>query len=194
MVVEELDSWSYFFIKNVPGRIGRLIRYIYLRLRLKKSGIKLSVCEGVEFRGTENISLGKYNYFVEGSVISACDNGKVNIGNYFAINGNSRIIADNNGTICIGDHVMIGPNVTIRASNHETGKTDIPIWFQGQTGGEINIKDDVWIGANVVILPGVNIASHSIIAAGALVNKDVEAYGVYGGVPAKKISNRKSDN
>ncbi len=62
--------------------------------------------------------------------------------------------------------------------------------FKGQTGGTIIIGDDVWIAANVVILPGVRICSHSIIAAGAVVTKDVPEYFVVAGVPARAISTR----
>ena len=55
----------------------------------------------------------------------------------------------------------------------------------------IIINDDVWIGANVTILPGVHVGVKSIIAAGAIVTKDVEPYSIVDGVPVKKIENRK---
>ena len=56
--------------------------------------------------------------------------------------------------------------------------------------GPILIEDDVWIGANVTILKGVTIKRGSIVAAGSVVNKDVEAFSIFGGIPAKKIGER----
>ena len=53
------------------------------------------------------------------------------------------------------------------------------------------IGDDVWIGRRVIILPGVTVGGGSIIAAGAVVSKDVKPYSIVGGVPAKQIGNRK---
>ena len=58
----------------------------------------------------------------------------------------------------------------------------------------MHIGDDVWIGTNVIILPGVNIGSHCIIGAGAVVTKDVPDYAVVGGVPAKVIRYRTEGN
>ena len=55
---------------------------------------------------------------------------------------------------------------------------------------ETHIGNDVWIGANVIILPGVTINDHSVIAAGSIVTKDVEAYSIVGGSPAKLIKKR----
>ncbi len=59
--------------------------------------------------------------------------------------------------------------------------------------GDINVGDDVWIGTNAIILSGVNIGRGAVIAAGAVVNKDVPPYSVVGGVPAKVIKYRFSD-
>ena len=58
----------------------------------------------------------------------------------------------------------------------------------------MHIGDDVWIGTNVIILPGVNIGSHCIIGAGAVVTKDVPDYAIVGGVPAKVIRYRTEGN
>jgi acetyltransferase-like isoleucine patch superfamily enzyme len=92
----------------------------------------------------------------------------------------------------IGNHVMIAPNVAILNTTHNFSETSIPMIEQGNT--DINnpiIEDDVWIGRNAIILPGVRIAKGSIIAASAVVNKDVPEFSIYGGVPAKLIRKRK---
>ena len=96
------------------------------------------------------------------------------------------------GNITMGDHVRIGPGVKIFASNHGHQDPDVDIYKQPHTSIGINIGDDVWVGANAVIVDGVNIGSHSIIAAGAVVTKDVGDYVIVGGNPAKVIKDRRT--
>lgn len=96
-----------------------------------------------------------------------------------------------NGELCIGRDVMMSPNCAFIASNHITGRTDIPMNRQGGIGRAIHVGDDVWIGFGVIVLSGVHIGDGSIIASGAVVAKDVPAYSVVGGVPAKVIKYRK---
>lgn len=189
IIIEEFHSWIEAFFSLLPGKIGRLIRRYYFGLRLNKSGSRLSIGRFVEFSSPQNISLGNEIYIVDGAVLRA-DEGKITIGNKFALNGNARIVADCDGEIIIGNSVMVGPNTIIRASNHKFENVAVDIWLQGQTGGTIIIGDDVWIAANVVILPGVRIGSHSVIAAGAVVTKNVPEYSVVAGVPARIISTR----
>jgi maltose O-acetyltransferase len=97
------------------------------------------------------------------------------------------------GTITIGDDVLMGPDVVMMATSHAFDRTDIPINQQGEAPErEIRVGDDVWIGTRVVILPGVTVGSHAVIAAGSVVTKDVPDFGIVGGVPAKLIRMRKS--
>lgn len=91
----------------------------------------------------------------------------------------------------IGEHVMIAPGVAILSSKHNTEKIDIPMNMQGAlTDDPPVIKDDVWIGRNAIIMPGITINKGSIIAAGAIVTKDTDEYGIYAGIPAKLIKKR----
>ncbi len=94
------------------------------------------------------------------------------------------------GNITFGNDVRVAPRASIIADNHCHGDIFVPINEQKTFGKGINIANDVWIGANTVIVDGVNIASHSIIAAGAVVTKDVLPYTIVGGNPAKVIKNR----
>ncbi len=99
------------------------------------------------------------------------------------------------GPLEIGKDVMMGPDVIIYTSNHETSRWDIPMRGQGATPSEkVTIGDDVWIGARVIILPGVTIGRGVILAAGAVVTKDIPDYAVAGGVPAKVIKFRNRNN
>lgn len=111
----------------------------------------------------------------------------IRIGDYSGIGINARI----QGPLSIGDNVMMGPDVIIYTKNHESIRTDIPMTKQGVTEPKkVIIEDDVWIGARVIILPGVTIGKGSIIAAGSVVTRDVEPFTIVGGVPAKKIKSR----
>ena len=90
------------------------------------------------------------------------------------------------GNIKIGDNVLIGLNVVCRTANHNF-KKEININKQGHSYGNIEIEKNVWVGANCIILSGVKIGEGAVIAAGAVVNKDVDSYTIVGGVPAKLI-------
>jgi len=92
--------------------------------------------------------------------------------------------------VILGDDVMLAQNVSLVSFKHNFDKSDVPIRMQGETFSDITVGNDVWVGMNVVILPGVNIGSHAIIAAGAVVTKDVPAWAVVGGVPATIVKFR----
>lgn len=110
------------------------------------------------------------------------------------IGSNSNIGAYNyigcSGYIEIGENVMFGPRISIYAENHVFDRTDITIKEQGVIRSFVKIEDDCWIGSHSVILAGVTIGKGSIIAAGSIVTKDIPAFSVVAGVPAKIIKNR----
>jgi len=109
--------------------------------------------------------------------------GDVTIGDYTRIGIHNTII----GPVCIGNHVNLAQGITITALNHNFEDASKRIDEQGISTKPVVIGDDVWIGANAVILPGVTIGSHCVVAAGAVVTKDVPDNCVVGGVPAKLI-------
>ena len=129
-------------------------------------------------------SLGDY------SVIEsfACINnavGDVMIGNHTRIGLHNTII----GPVEIGSHVNLAQGITVTALNHNFDDTEKRIDEQGVSTNPVTIEDDVWIGANAVILPGVTIGNHCVVAAGAVVTKDVPPHSLVAGVPAKVIKN-----
>lgn len=105
------------------------------------------------------------------------------------IGDNTRIGIHNTiiGPVTIGDNVNLAQGITVTALNHNFDDTSKRIDEQGISTKPVVIKDDVWIGANAVILPGVTIGSHAVVAAGAVVTEDVPSNTVVGGVPAKII-------
>ena len=105
------------------------------------------------------------------------------------IGDNTRIGIHNTiiGPVTIGNHVNLAQGITVTALNHNFQDTSKRIDEQGISTKPVVISDDVWIGANAVILPGVTIGRHVVIAAGAVVTKDIPDHVVAGGVPAKII-------
>lgn len=90
----------------------------------------------------------------------------------------------------LGSDVLMGPGVRIITRNHNYNDLSRPINVQGERFAPVVIGDDVWIGANVVILPGVLVGSHSVIGAGSIVTKSIPEYSIAGGNPARVIRRR----
>ena len=87
---------------------------------------------------------------------------------------------------------MMGTDVVVITRNHSFERTDIPMMDQGfEEERPVVIGNDVWIGDRVIILPGVHVGDGAVLAAGAVVTKDVPEYAIVGGTPAKVIRMRK---
>jgi maltose O-acetyltransferase len=119
-----------------------------------------------------------------------CDCGKnIFIGNDFTGNFNLTILDIRE--VCIGNNVMIGPNTLITTVGH-------PFSPKGRrqyhaSAKPVRIGNDVWIGGNVTILPGVTIGNNVVVAAGAVVTKDIPDNTLVGGIPAKKLKDLAND-
>ncbi len=109
--------------------------------------------------------------------------GDVTIGNHTRVGIHCTVI----GPVCIGNHVNLAQGITVTALNHNFADSSSKSDEQGISTKPVLIGDDVWIGANAVILPGVTIGRHVVVAAGAVVTKDVPDYSLVAGVPAKEI-------
>jgi len=94
------------------------------------------------------------------------------------------------GGVSIGHNTMIGFGSTLLTITHRSERADIPIVEQGFRQAPITIGEDVWLGCNVVVLPGVTIGDNSIVGAGSVVSRDVASGVIVGGVPAKLIRER----
>lgn len=126
-------------------------------------------------------------YILPQSII--CYPYRVSIGYNCFINRGVYITA--RADISIGENVLIGPGVIINSGMHHYENPDILIRNQGHKIRPINIGNDVWIGANSVIMPGVTIGDGCVIGAGTIVTKSLPAFSVATGVPAKIIKYRK---
>jgi len=186
----EILAWSEFFISFLPGRVGWVARSMLFKRKLKKTGSLIRIGIGVRVLEGQNIQIGD-NFFIGNySGLYANNEATISIGDNVGISSNTSIGASDRGHIQIGDNVQIAGNVVLRASDHEHKSIKIPIQDQGHTGGVIVIGDDCWLGANVVVTRNVKIGSHSIIAAGAVVTRDVEPFSIVAGVPAKLVRKR----
>lgn len=158
---------------------------------------KLVVCDSaslyqdsiIKLKGSSDVNIGKNGQIKRASRIQ-CINGKVTFGDYCALGERAEINCEN-VEVKIGNFVRIAAEVFITTNNHKFDDLDKPIFRQGKEHESIIIGNDVWIGRRAMLLAGVKIGDGVVIAAGAVVTKDVPSYSVVGGVPAKIITSRK---
>lgn len=131
-------------------------------------------------------SLGKRSVVESFSCINNAV-GDVTIGDNTRIGMHNTII----GPVSIGNNVIFAQNIVVSALNHNYSDPNLPICKQGINTKPIIVKDDSWIGAGAILTQGVTIGKHSIVAAGAVVTKDVPPYSIVAGVPAKIIKSIK---
>ncbi|MBS1164425.1 MAG: acyltransferase [Proteobacteria bacterium] len=131
---------------------------------------------------TDRLVLGERSWIAAHAIVR----GDVAFGDDCTINAYACI----SGQVRCGNGVRIASHVSIVGFNHGFEDPDRPIHEQGLTSVGIEIGDDVWIGANAVILDGVNVGHGAVIAAGAVVTRDVPALAIVAGVPAKVVRRR----
>lgn len=141
----------------------------------------------VQFSGTTPIVLGD-DCSVRYSTVLAAGHGSIRFGSRCWVGPFCYL--DGNGGLQVGDDVMIGPHACIYTANHRFDDRDRPIASQGLCFAPVIVGDDVWIGSQATILAGVEIGRGAVIAAGAVVTRNVEAYTVAAGVPARPIGKR----
>lgn len=190
-ILRELKDWLELVLRFLPGVCGIKLRARYYAGRLHAGNRDLRTETGVRITCPGFVSIGRDSYLGPDCKIYATPSSPISIGCGFAANANVMINARGNGRIVIGNNVLIGPNVVLRANNHRYDNLDLPIAEQGMTDGEILIADDVWIASNAVVLPDVRIGQGAIVAAGAVVTKNIPPYAIVGGIPAKVIGSRK---
>jgi acetyltransferase-like isoleucine patch superfamily enzyme len=163
-------------------RLGPDCPFTHWRLYLKSTMQKL--CK-IKFS-----SFGAGAEFRPGAYAITCS--KISLGTNVVIRPQSMLFADPRsgvgGTIIIENDVMLGAGVHIYVANHMYALKEVNIIEQGHTESEsVHLKEGCWIGANVIILPGVTIGKNAVIGAGSIVTKSVPARSVYAGNPAKEI-------
>jgi len=98
-------------------------------------------------------------------------------------------IINGGGSVRIGKKCVIGPRCSINANEH-VFRRDVPIRDAGFVHADVILGDDCWLAANVVLMKGVHLGEGTVVGAGAVVTKDTDPYGIYVGIPARKMGER----
>lgn len=191
------------FVKKYLSRIFRMYLSIVLNIhrinviqfRFYESIISRKI--NLTYSSPERIRIGKNSQISDFVVIAVVDSSHSDMPNSFLEIGDNTYIGEFNnirasgGKIKIGDNCLISQHISLIASNHLLQRDQLirtQSWDSSKTG--ITIGDDVWIGSNSVVLPGVTINNGAIVAAGSIVTKDVPAYMIVAGNPARSLRSR----
>lgn len=151
------------FFRNTNGKIGLLLRYVFLKNTATSVGVNVSIQPGVYLLNTAKLQIG----------------GNVSI--------HPMCYIDAEGGIEIGNDVSIAHGSSILSTNHDWDERGTAIKYNKVKLAKVTIHNDVWIGCGVRILAGVAIGTRTVIAAGAVVTKDIDANTIAAGIPAKGI-------
>jgi len=150
--------------------MAMLFRYLYMKKYCEFLGENVYIGKTVNFKNIQNLKIGS--------------NVSIHSFNYI----------DAYGGIKIGDNVSIANHCTLISSDHTWSDINTPIKYNDILKKPIIINDDVWVAAGCRILGDVKISTRTVVGAGAVVNKNLEAYSLYVGVPAKKIKKLNEGN
>lgn len=157
-------------MKIVREFIQRIYYYKFY-LKAPKTGKNIKLSSGGKFDHPEEITMGN-NVF---------------------ISNNFHISANN---LKIGNNIMVGPNLVIECTNHKTdvvGQSMFEVSYDKICGG-VSIEDDVWLGANVIILPNTVISEGTVVGAGSVVTKPLPPYSICLGIPCRPVKRRFSES
>ena len=179
--LKKLAHWSILVPNQSRPRLWiKLFVNPFVHKRGKKSCIRrqtrLDVAPWNKFSLGEESTIEDYTAINNGV-------GDVIIGDRTRIGLSNTLI----GPVQIGDDVRFAQNVVLSGLNHNYASIDSPIHTQGVSTKPIIIEDECWLGANVVVVPGVQIGKHSIVAAGSVVTKNIPPYSVVAGNPARLL-------
>ena len=162
----------YGMLRHLPASNARSTKWVRVLRRL--------VCAPLFNSAGANINIERGASFGTGK--------NLQIGNNSGLGVNCRII----GQVAIGDDVMMGPDVLFLTTAHRFDRVDLPMIRQGLAlEKKITVSNDVWIGARCIFLPGVTIGEGSVIGAGSVVTRDIPAFCVAAGNPARVLKMRR---
>ncbi len=161
----KVEQYLGALVRGFPGFVGVGLRYGLYKILFKRLDGFAFIYAGARLDHVRGIQAGR------------------------ALSINCGAFISGRGGLTMGNGVLIGPNAVVVTTEHSFAG-DRPVSEQGHELRPVTIGDDVWIGANAVILAGVSVATGTVIAAGAVVGKDTEAYTIVGGVPARVLGRR----
>ncbi|MCY7421251.1 MAG: acyltransferase [Chitinophagaceae bacterium] len=182
------NSWLKQFVHwlLIPKHQAKPRGWVKLMVNpfLHKKGKGVTICRRtrVDVLPFQPFSIGDYSTIEDFATVNN-GVGPVNIGHHSRIGIGNVII----GPVTIGNNVILAQNVVISGLNHGYENVNLPIHMQPVNVHEIIIEDDCWVGANVVIIAGVTIGKHSVVAGGSVVTKNIPPFSVAAGNPARVI-------
>lgn len=163
----ECRALVLWLVCGFPLSTGNWMRSRVMRRFFKRLGKHSVLQAGLKVTNPERISIGDHCNLAQGVFITG------------------------GGGVQIGDWVGFGPDVKVWSVNHRFEDPDQPWLLQGWEMKSVTIEDDVWLGANVFVMPGVTIGRGAVVSAGAVVNKSVPPYSLVAGNPARVVGWRK---
>lgn len=163
----ELRTLALWLLGGAPLRFGIRARARFMPYFLKHLGAGAVLQDGLWITNPEKVSIG-----------SNCNFGR-------------RVFITGGGGVRIGDWVGLGPDVKIWSVNHRFSDPDTPWMLQGWEKSPVVIGDDVWLGANVFVMPGVTIGRGAIISAGTVLTKSVPEFAIVAGNPGRVVGWRR---
>ena len=163
----ESKAFVLWILLNTPLSPGIWLRARFLPYFMRQMGPNTVVQHRMRLTNPEKIIIGSNCSFGQGAFLTG------------------------GGGIRIGDWVGLGPDAKIWSVNHRFDNPDVPWLLQGYEHKEVVIEDDVWLGANVFVMPGVTIGKGAIVSAGSVVNKSVPPYAIVVGNPGRVAGWRK---
>jgi maltose O-acetyltransferase len=158
--------WGFLYGWRRPEPLFRRLRTSFWRGRGMSVGINSYISYNVAIHGHEGISIGHNTRITNNCLLSG------------------------RGTLEIGDDVLVGYQSIVLTSTHRFQDPKTPIRLQGSDVKAVKIGNDVWIGARVIIQPGVTVGNGAVIGSGAVVTNDVPPFAIAAGVPARVIGRR----
>jgi len=177
----------FFLFFKIPVKITARIYKILLKISGTKIGSNTFI-SNLKVSYPRNISIGNSTIIEKDNFIRNWSrHSNIKIGNHIFLG--SRCEFNIGGEFIIDDYCAIASGCMFIDNNHGT-KMGLKIGSQPGIVKNIHIHEDVWLGANVIVLMGVTIGQGSVVAAGSVVTKSIPAFEIWGGIPAKKIKDR----
>ncbi|MCL5742481.1 MAG: acyltransferase [Acidobacteria bacterium] len=170
------------------GYLDNLLRRAIWRALTRRMGAGATIGAGVSFRHPETFELGDGVYIGANACLHGRFDGRLVIGNHVWIGPQSYLDARD---LILEDYVGWGPGAKVLGSTHTALPIDVPIIQTDLVIRPVRVGAGADIGTNATLLPGVTIGSGAIVGAGAVVTRDVPAFAIVAGVPARYIRSRK---
>jgi acetyltransferase-like isoleucine patch superfamily enzyme len=218
-IEEVLETRSMWATLQVGAKVSpMMLRGLWWRLWLKQARGPILIGKHVTIRNPQYVSVGRYFVAEDYSEIQGLSKQGIVFGDHITIGrfamirpsgyygreiGEGLIVGNNSnigaycyigcsGCIEIGNNVLMSPRVSVFAENHNFDLLNLPMKDQGVMRQPIVVEDDCWLASGSIILAGVRVGKGAIVAAGAVVAKDVPPRAIVGGVPAKIMGWRNS--